>query len=52
MDEVNKVTTELVKQAATTLKPHNMDVSQGFSSDVLLHAPDLLFSLIALVFRS
>jgi hypothetical protein len=27
MEEVNKVTAELVKQAATTLKPHKMDVS-------------------------
>ena len=50
--EVNKVSAELVKQAATSLKPHKMDVSQGFSSEALLHGPDLLFSMIALVFRS
>jgi hypothetical protein len=41
-----------VKQAATALKPHKMDVSQGFSSDALLHGPDLLFGLLALIFRS
>ena len=52
MNEVNKVTPEVVKQAATTLKPHKMDVSQGFSSDTLLHAPDLLFSLTSLIFKS
>ena len=52
MEEVNNLTAEMVKQAAVTMKPHKMDVSQGFSSDALLHAPDLLFSLIALVFRS
>ena len=51
-NEANKVTAEMVKQAAVTLKPHKMDVSQGFTSDALLHAPDLLFSLLALVFRS
>ena len=28
-----------------------MDVSQGFSSDAILHAPDILFSLLALVFQ-
>ena len=42
----------MVEQAATTLKPHEMDVSQGFSSDALLHAPDLLFSLTSLIFKS
>ena len=52
MNKVNKLTTELVKQAAVTLNPHKMDVSHGFTSDALLHAPDLFFSLIALVFRS
>ena len=46
------MTTEVVKQAAVTLKPHKMDVSQGFASDALLHAPDILFGLLALVFRS
>ena len=50
--EVNKVTAEVVKKAATSLKPHKMDVSQGFASDALLHAPDVLFSLLALIFRS
>ena len=30
-------------------KPHKMDVSQGFSSDALLHAPDVLFELLALI---
>ena len=52
MNKVNKLTTELVKQAAVTLNPHKMDISHGITSDVLLHAPDLFFSLIAPVFRS
>ena len=50
--EVNKMSAEVVKHAATTLKPHKMDVSQGFASDALLHGPDLLFGLLAQVFRS
>ena len=33
------------------MKSKKMDVSQGFSSDCLLHAPDLLFELLALVFQ-
>ena len=50
--EINKLTAEVVKQAAASLKPHKMDVSQGFSSDALLHGPDKLFGLLGLVFRS
>ena len=50
-DEVKKVTAEVVKKAAMMMKPHKMDVSQGFSSDALLHAPDTLFDLLAAVFR-
>ena len=47
--EVEKVTANVVKQAASMTKPHKMDVSQGFSSDALLHAPDVLFELLALI---
>ena len=52
LDGVNKVTAEVVKQAAAALKPHKMDVSHDFSSGALLHTSDLFFSLLALVFRS
>ena len=52
MKEVDKVSADLVKKAATSLKPHKMDVSQGFASDALLHGPDVLFGLLAQVFRS
>ena len=52
LKEVNKMTAKVVKQAAAALKPHKMDVSQGFSSNALLHAPDFLFSILAMVFRS
>ena len=49
--EVDKLTPKLVKRAAATMKPHKMDVSQGFSSDALLRAPDLLFSHLSLVYK-
>ena len=50
-NEAGKITPEVVKAAATRLRPKKMDVSQGFTSDCLLHAPDLLFQLLALVFQ-
>ena len=49
--EVCKLSGETVKEAVTRMKPHRMDVSQGFTSDCLLHAPDILFRLLALVFQ-
>ena len=51
-DEVNKVTSEVVKKACSKMKSGKMDVSGGYSSDVLLHAPDSLFEHLAVVFRS
>ena len=50
-NEVNKMTAEVVKQATLSMKGHKIDVSQGFSSDAFLKAPDELFSLLAIVFR-
>ena len=49
--EVEKITPEVVKKAAMMMKKHKMDVSQGFSSDALFHAPDRLFGLLANVFK-
>ena len=49
--EVQKMTPDIVKQAAMLMKPNKMDVSQGFSSDALLHAPDHLFSILAVVLQ-
>ena len=49
--ELEKVTPEVVKKAVMIMKKRKMDVSQGFSSEALLHAPDLLFGLLALVFK-
>ena len=47
--EIGKITSETVKKAAGKMKPHKMDISQGFTSDCLLHAPDI--QLLALVFQ-
>ena len=50
--EVEKVTADIVKQACGRMKPGKMDVTEAFTSDVFLHAPDYLFELLAAVFRS
>ena len=52
MDEVSKVTGSKVKEAVTMMKPCKGDVSQGYTSDALLHGPDILFDQLALIFRS
>ena len=49
--EVEKVTADIVKQAVTKMRKHKMDISQGFSLDALLNAPDLLFQLLAIIFK-
>ena len=50
--DVNKVTGEVVKKAATRIKPGKSDVTGTYTSDVLLHAPDSLFDKLAAIFRS
>ena len=50
-EEAEKLTIEVVKNAAVKMKPHKMDISQGFTSDCFLNAPDIFFNLISLVFK-
>ena len=50
--EVEKVTGDVVKKACCRMKPSKMDVSGSYTSDVFLHAPDIMFEIIAHVFRS
>ena len=50
--EVNKVTGEVVKQACSRMKPGKLDVTGSYSSNIFLHGPDLMFDLLAKVFRS
>ena len=50
--DVNKITGRTVKMACTKMKPGKTDVTESYSSDVLLHAPDILFDHLASIFRS
>ena len=50
--EVEKVTGEVVKKACLRMKPGKTDVSEAYSSDVFLNSPDILFDLLANVFKS
>ena len=50
--EAKKLTGQIVKKAALKMKPAIADVSEGFTSDALLHAPDSMFDLLASVYRS
>ena len=50
--EVNKLTADTVKKAACKMKPKKGDVSESYTSDAILNAPDILFELLASVFRS
>ena len=50
--EVNKITGRVVKEACCRMKPNKTDVTESYTSDVFLHAPDILFEQLAEVFRS
>ena len=50
--EVNKVQGDVVKKACLRMKPGKLDVTESYTSDVFLHAPDILFEQLAEVFRS
>ena len=51
-EEIDKVTEDVVKKAATRLKPGKGDVSGSYNSDLLKNFPDYFFFLLAAVFRS
>ena len=50
--EVSKITGEKVKEACTYMRPGKADISESFSSDAILNAPDQLFHVLAAIFRS
>ena len=50
--EVNKVTGTVVKEACSRMKPGKADVTGSFTSDVLLHGPDIPFDHLAGIYRS
>ena len=51
-EEVEKLTEDAICKAAHQLKKQKMDVSQGFSSDCLINAPMILFTVLSKVFKS
>ena len=50
--EADKITGKTVKEAACRMKPRKSDVSQSYTSDAILNAPDIFFDLMALIYRS
>ena len=50
--EVSKVTADIVKEACCRMRTGKNDVTDAYSSDAFLHAPDYLFHLLSSVFRS
>ena len=50
--EVSRVTGSIVKEAVSLMKPGKADVSTCFTSDALLHAPDILFEQLSAIYRS
>ena len=50
--ELEKVTGDVVKEACCRMKPSKADVTESYTSDVFLNAPEYLFELLAVVFRS
>ena len=52
LSEVAKITGMVVKTAVCSMKPRKSDVSNCYTSDAILHAPDILFEQLAVIFRS
>ena len=50
--ECEKITPEVVKRACARMKHGKKDVTGSYSSDIFLHAPDSMFSMLAEVFKS
>ena len=50
--EAEKVTGAVVKEAARSMKPGKSDVSESYTSDAILNAPDSFFDMIAIIYRS
>ena len=52
VNEVSKISGLVVKQASSRMKPGKVDVSDVYTSDALINAPDSFFEILALLFRS
>ena len=51
-NELEKVTGDSVKKACCRMKPGKNDVTESYTGDVFLNAPDTLFEKLAQVFKS
>ena len=49
---VEQLTTDVLMKAASMMKTKKLDLSGGFSSDALLHAPKSFFTKLAVLFRA
>ena len=52
INEVQKITGEVVKEACCRMKANKSDVSGSYTSDIHLNAPDSLFEELSSIFRS
>ena len=50
--EVDKISGAIVKEVACKMKAGKGDVSNGYTSDAILNAPDIQFDQLSLVYRS
>ena len=50
--ESGKIPGDVVKDAACKIEPDKWDVSEGYTSDSILNAPDSFFDMLASVYRS
>ena len=50
--EIIKITPEIVKSAACTIKSGKIDVSGSYTSNFFQNSPDIVFEYLALVFKS
>ena len=51
-EQCEKVTGAVVKKACLRMKPGKSDVTGSYTSDIFLHAPDIVFSILAEMFKS
>ena len=51
-EEVFKITGAIVRKAAELMKKGKADVSESYTTDAIIQAPDTLFEYLAAVYRS
>ena len=51
-NQCERITEAVVKKACARMKPGKSDVTGNYTSDIFLHAPDIVVSILAEVFKS